>query len=262
MDEAQTLSLAREAIRQGNKETGRELLVELLRANPRNETAWLWLSAVVGDPAKERECLERVLKINPSNDVARRHLDRLNQSGTPTPEPQQAPAPPTPQPAPPPPEPHPKPSPPKYKAVPPIAEPQPGKKKTSSLRSIVIAVVALIILVSCCLAVWGSTPDSGRIVVEPGKLRDMIQAHGGYPSDTEVAVRKLNGSIDPRENDLEELAKDWLFYGREILRAAAQGNEKKAERYRAEFQLVNNWLDQYHQDDVYTMISLFEDQYR
>lgn len=66
MDEAETLNLAKEAIRGGNKQTARQLLVDLLHAHPRNETAWLWLSAVVDDPAKERECLERVLKINPS----------------------------------------------------------------------------------------------------------------------------------------------------------------------------------------------------
>jgi hypothetical protein len=62
MDEKLTLLLAKEAIRQGDKETGQRLLSRVLRANPYNDTAWLWLSSIVQDPAQERECLNWVLK--------------------------------------------------------------------------------------------------------------------------------------------------------------------------------------------------------
>jgi hypothetical protein len=82
MDEKQALDLARETLHQGNKEAGRKLLVQLLQGNPRNETAWLWLSAIVGDPQKERDCLKQVLVINPDNAVAKRHLAELDQRET------------------------------------------------------------------------------------------------------------------------------------------------------------------------------------
>ena len=63
VEEAQILHTAQEAIRLGNREVGRRLLVQLLRANPRNEAAWLWLSAVVDDPDQERECVQRALRL-------------------------------------------------------------------------------------------------------------------------------------------------------------------------------------------------------
>ena len=77
MDEMQVLRLAREAITQGDKAAGRRLLGQAIGINPRSETAWLWLSAIEDDPSHERECLERVLKINPNNLVARQHLEKL-----------------------------------------------------------------------------------------------------------------------------------------------------------------------------------------
>lgn len=83
MDEVQTLRSARAAIEKGDKGTARKLLLQVIQANPRHETAWLWLSALVGDPKRERECLQRVLAINPQNAVARRHLDLLDQQAAP-----------------------------------------------------------------------------------------------------------------------------------------------------------------------------------
>ena len=84
MDEKQVLTLAREALQKGDKATGRRLLGQVLRANPRNETAWLWLSAVVDDPRKREECLERALKLNPASEVAQRELSKLGQISVPS----------------------------------------------------------------------------------------------------------------------------------------------------------------------------------
>jgi hypothetical protein len=99
MDEKGTLRLAKEAIQRGDKDTAQEMLLEVIRANPRSEVAWLWLSAIVADPARERECLERVLAINPSNAVAQQHLQKLREPGA---EPRSVPAPEPPGQAPPP----------------------------------------------------------------------------------------------------------------------------------------------------------------
>lgn len=73
-DADQTVNDAIAAIRSGDKERGRSLLAQVLRLNPYNEQAWLWMAAVVATPERQRECLERVLAINPQNEIARRGL--------------------------------------------------------------------------------------------------------------------------------------------------------------------------------------------
>jgi hypothetical protein len=72
-----TLQQAIAAIRAGDKAAGRRLLAEVIRNDPRNEAAWLWMSAVLDADEQRRACLERVLAINPDNSTARRGLARL-----------------------------------------------------------------------------------------------------------------------------------------------------------------------------------------
>jgi hypothetical protein len=71
------LNRAIDAARSGNHPVARQLLADVLRHEPRNETAWLWMAGVAGDDARRRECLERVLAINPHNQAARRGLGQL-----------------------------------------------------------------------------------------------------------------------------------------------------------------------------------------
>ncbi len=73
------------AARAGQKEEARRLLVQVLKANPRNETAWLWMSAVVETPAERIHCLKQVLAINPQNEMAHRGLRALGALETPAP---------------------------------------------------------------------------------------------------------------------------------------------------------------------------------
>ena len=72
------LGQAIECIQAGDKEKGRGLLIHILRENPRDENAWLWLALCVTDAAQERECYDRILKINPQNQYAIEGLRRLN----------------------------------------------------------------------------------------------------------------------------------------------------------------------------------------
>jgi len=69
-----------DAIRSGDKETGKLLLAEAIRNDPRNETAWLWMSSVIDTDDHRRYCMERVLQINPNNETARRGLEALSRS--------------------------------------------------------------------------------------------------------------------------------------------------------------------------------------
>lgn len=48
----------------------RSLLKQVVELEPRNETAWLWLSGVVETDEQRIVCLENVLDINPANKVA------------------------------------------------------------------------------------------------------------------------------------------------------------------------------------------------
>lgn len=45
----------------------RQLLMQSLKLDPKNEMAWLWLSRTTDDPQKQLQCIERALKVNPMN---------------------------------------------------------------------------------------------------------------------------------------------------------------------------------------------------
>ena len=65
------------AVQRGELERGRALLRQALVNNAANELAWLWMSTVVSGVERQRECLQRVLQINPHNQAAQRDLAAL-----------------------------------------------------------------------------------------------------------------------------------------------------------------------------------------
>jgi micrococcal nuclease len=74
-----SLQQAIQAIKAGDKETGRKILADILQADLENEQAWLWLSSVVDSDIERRKYLQRVLEINPDNKAAQRGLAILNE---------------------------------------------------------------------------------------------------------------------------------------------------------------------------------------
>jgi hypothetical protein len=66
-----------DAYKAGNKAEARTLLERAIELDSYNETAWLWLSAVVDTPEEQQTCLENVLVINPKNSRARQGLKSL-----------------------------------------------------------------------------------------------------------------------------------------------------------------------------------------
>jgi hypothetical protein len=68
-------------IKSGDKQNGQLLLAKILKAEPRNETAWLWMSSVVANDEQRCYCLKQVLTINPSNRLAKKGLAQLEQKG-------------------------------------------------------------------------------------------------------------------------------------------------------------------------------------
>ena len=66
-----------EAIRAGERERGRELLLRVVEADPGVEPAWLWLADAVDDDADKITALENALTLNPNNAAARKQLAAL-----------------------------------------------------------------------------------------------------------------------------------------------------------------------------------------
>lgn len=77
MDSAELLYKAIQAARSGRELTARDLFQDVVRAEPDNEIAWMWLSGLL-DPLEDRlAACERVLTINPNNRQIRAYRDKL-----------------------------------------------------------------------------------------------------------------------------------------------------------------------------------------
>ncbi len=65
-------------IEAGNTDQARSLLLEKLKADPRNDVAWFWMSKAVATDELREECLQEALKYNPKNTFARAALDEMH----------------------------------------------------------------------------------------------------------------------------------------------------------------------------------------
>jgi hypothetical protein len=89
--------------------------------------------------------------------------------------------------------------------------------------------------------------------VPAGNLRDYVATYDNY---TTVNVCKKDGTLDERENDLEELCRDWLFYRDRIVKRVNEGDEQGAAEARQSFQMINEWLGEYANSDVEAMFTI------
>src|SRR5436309_723205 len=71
------LGSAIELARSGDKAGARRLLESILQQEPRNETAWIWMTDVVGTDLEKRVCLKQILSFNPNNFIAKEGLRQL-----------------------------------------------------------------------------------------------------------------------------------------------------------------------------------------
>jgi hypothetical protein len=70
-------------IRAGEVDKGRQILIDVLKQNPRDENGWLWMTRCVIETEQKRYCFDKVLKINPQNQYAIEGLRRLDQPVSP-----------------------------------------------------------------------------------------------------------------------------------------------------------------------------------
>lgn len=61
----------------GDKQQAGRLLAEVLRADPRDQIVWWWMSRAVSTQAARRYCLERALALNPDHQLAGKELAAL-----------------------------------------------------------------------------------------------------------------------------------------------------------------------------------------
>jgi hypothetical protein len=75
--ESPLLHLATAEIGVGNKEKARQLLKQVLQADPHSERGWFWMAKAVDSEEEQRFCLKQVLSIDRHNVLARRRLEAL-----------------------------------------------------------------------------------------------------------------------------------------------------------------------------------------
>jgi hypothetical protein len=71
-----------QAYNAGDHETARKHMRQVLLDDPGYVPGWLWMSALVDDPIRQRECLERALVLDPQCEPARRGLRILRMQDT------------------------------------------------------------------------------------------------------------------------------------------------------------------------------------
>jgi len=71
------LEQAIQAVKAGEHALARSLLSQIVKDQPDNLAAWLWLSSVLEGKDAKRQCLENVLALDPQNAAAQRGLSKL-----------------------------------------------------------------------------------------------------------------------------------------------------------------------------------------
>jgi hypothetical protein len=77
-DFSEVLQQAMEFYVAGQLVEARALLLDIVRADPRLEAGWMFLSYTLEEPAQKADCLRKVLALNPENSEAKAALEKLH----------------------------------------------------------------------------------------------------------------------------------------------------------------------------------------
>lgn len=73
----ETLESIKSMIQKGNRKGAFEQLCKLLRSYGNNKDAWWLLLALVDKPRHKQDCYQNILRIDPTDKVAKKHLETL-----------------------------------------------------------------------------------------------------------------------------------------------------------------------------------------
>lgn len=89
MDTSQQLRTAYEIAKSGDRPKARQIVKEVLKAEPDNEAAWYLYAKIAETRQMSIHCLEKVLEINPSHARASQDLERFKGASSVSPPPQE-----------------------------------------------------------------------------------------------------------------------------------------------------------------------------
>jgi Tfp pilus assembly protein PilF len=76
------LQMAIRAAKEDNIDSARMMFEQVLAQDKRNERALIWMAKLAESKSERKEWLQKVLKANPKNEVARAELNRLSYSSS------------------------------------------------------------------------------------------------------------------------------------------------------------------------------------
>ncbi len=76
-NESQLIQEAVKALQAKDRNRARNILGRIIRDNPQNDKAWMYLAFAVDIPEQSLECLRRAVEINPANGKAKEMINRL-----------------------------------------------------------------------------------------------------------------------------------------------------------------------------------------
>jgi len=79
-NETELLQEAIDALRARDKSRARKILGHIVRDNPRNDRAWVYAAFAVDTAEQKMECLQRAIKINPTNEKAKKLINQFEAS--------------------------------------------------------------------------------------------------------------------------------------------------------------------------------------
>ncbi len=120
-----------QAARSGNPAVARGILEQVVRQDPSNELAWLWLASVAPSAPERQAHLQRVLQINPDNRRAKQALAKLERAAAAPPERPARAAPP-----------------------PPTPSRPPAPRRTSTLVYVLLTAIALVLVGVVAVLAW------------------------------------------------------------------------------------------------------------
>ncbi|MEM4203733.1 MAG: hypothetical protein QXS54_06660 [Candidatus Methanomethylicaceae archaeon] len=185
------------AIKAGDKARGKQLLAQVLRQEPRNELAWLWLSQCVTDYEQKLYCIKRVLEINPDNRTAQKLLTKIQASS----QTQTQPAPPTLQ----------------------------QKKRTKASSLLLYLLIAIVIGCGCLFGIAvlsdrsASDNNSNAAASEQAYLEEMYDITLGYKSAFAI-LADLSKAVG--ENPYLLLDNDWRTQSTAVIAAIRRLNAR------------------------------------